>query len=81
MPDDAEMTRLLQQNLAEIGKSVAIIFLQEIKRRAPGSTLGTARRAVDEANANVTQQKTQVLLAQQQFDRAAILVQKGFRRS
>jgi HlyD family secretion protein len=37
-----------------------------------------ARRAVDEANANVEQQKTQVLLAQQEFDRAAYLVQKGF---
>ena len=37
-----------------------------------------ARRAVDEANANVQQQKTQVLLAQQEFDRATYLVQKGF---
>ena len=37
-----------------------------------------ARRAVDEANANVTQQKTQVLLAQQEFDRATALLKKGF---
>jgi HlyD family secretion protein len=37
-----------------------------------------ARRAVDEANANVAQQKTQVLLAQQEFDRAITLVKKGF---
>jgi HlyD family secretion protein len=37
-----------------------------------------ARRAVDEANANETQQNSQVLLAQQQFDRASSLVQKGF---
>jgi HlyD family secretion protein len=37
-----------------------------------------AHRAVDEANANVTQQKTQLLLAQQEFDRAAALVAKGF---
>ena len=36
------------------------------------------RRAVDEANANVMQQKTQVLLAQQEIDRASDLVQKGF---
>ena len=38
-----------------------------------------ARRAVDEANANVAQQKTQVLLAQQEFDRATALLKKGFR--
>ncbi len=37
-----------------------------------------ARRAVDEAKANVEQQKTQLLLAQQEFDRAKYLVQKGF---
>jgi len=37
-----------------------------------------ARRAVDEANANVAQQKTQVLLAQQEFDRATTLLKKGF---
>ena len=37
-----------------------------------------AQRAVDEANANLTQQTTQVILAQQEFDRAAYLVQRGF---
>jgi len=37
-----------------------------------------AQRVVDEANANLTQQSTQVLLAQQEYDRAAYLVQKGF---
>ena len=37
-----------------------------------------ARRAVDEANANVEQQKSQMLLARQEFDRATYLVQKGF---
>ncbi len=37
-----------------------------------------ARRAVDEANANVAQQKAQSLLAQQEYDRATYLVQKGF---
>jgi HlyD family secretion protein len=36
------------------------------------------RRAVDEANANVDQQRSQMLLAQQEFDRATCLVQKGF---
>jgi HlyD family secretion protein len=37
-----------------------------------------AQRAVDEANANVAQQTSQVLLAQQEMDRAAALVAKGF---
>ena len=37
-----------------------------------------AQRAVDEANANVTQLSSIALLAQQEFDRASQLVQKGF---
>jgi len=37
-----------------------------------------ARHAVDEANANVTQQRAQVLLAGQEYARAAYLVQRGF---
>jgi HlyD family secretion protein len=37
-----------------------------------------ATRAVDEAEANVKQQQAQMLLAQQEYDRAAYLVQKGF---
>ena len=42
------------------------------------ATVRQARRAVDEAKANVAQQQTQVLLAKQEYDRAAYLVQKGF---
>ena len=37
-----------------------------------------ASRAVEEAEANVKQQQSQTLLAQQEYDRAAYLVQKGF---
>ena len=37
-----------------------------------------ARRAVDEANANVVQQQTQVVLAKQEFDRAVTLLKKGY---
>ena len=37
-----------------------------------------ASRAVEEAEANVKQQQSQALLAQQEYDRAAYLVQKGF---
>jgi HlyD family secretion protein len=37
-----------------------------------------AQRAINEANANVVQQQSTVLLAQQELDRAHNLVQKGF---
>jgi HlyD family secretion protein len=37
-----------------------------------------ADRAVEEAEANVKQQQSQTLLAQQEYDRATYLVQKGF---
>ena len=37
-----------------------------------------AQRAVEEASANLAQQKTQVLLAKQEYDRAAYLVQRSF---
>jgi HlyD family secretion protein len=37
-----------------------------------------ASRAVEEAEANVKQQQSQTVLAQQEYDRAAYLVQKGF---
>jgi HlyD family secretion protein len=36
-----------------------------------------AQRAIDEANANVNQQTSQAVLAQQEFDRASELVKKG----
>lgn len=42
------------------------------------ATVRQAQRAVDEAKANVVQQQTQVLLAKQEYDRAVLLVQKGF---
>ncbi len=37
-----------------------------------------AQQAIDEAQANLTQQSSQALLAQQQMDRASELVRKGF---
>lgn len=51
--------------------------LQASLKRAE-ATVRQARRAVDEANANVTQQQAQAILAKQEYDRAAYLVQKGF---
>jgi HlyD family secretion protein len=38
-----------------------------------------ANRAVEEAEANVRQQQSQMLLAQQEYDRAVYLVQKDFK--
>jgi HlyD family secretion protein len=42
------------------------------------ATVRQATRAVDEAKANVVQQQAQALLAKQEYDRAAYLVQRGF---
>jgi HlyD family secretion protein len=41
------------------------------------ATVSQTQKAIDEANANVVQQKSLLLLAQQQFDRASALLQKG----
>src|SRR3984885_15701778 len=42
------------------------------------SAVAQAQRAIDEANANVVQQTSMALLAQQELDRATTLVQKGY---
>ncbi len=67
-------------DLVKAGQVVARMDTRDIAAslKKAEAQVSQARRAVDEANANVTQQKTQVLLAQQEFDRAAVLVQKGF---
>ena len=67
-------------DLVKAGQVVARMDTQDLAAslKKAEAQVSQARRAVDEANANVTQQQTQVLLAQQEFDRAATLVQKGF---
>ena len=67
-------------DLVKAGQVVARMDTRDIAAslKKAEAQVSQARRAVDEANANLTQQKTQVLLAQQEFDRAAVLVQKGF---
>ena len=67
-------------DLVKAGQVVARMDTQDIAAslKKAQAQVNQARRAVDEANANVMQQKTQVLLAQQEFDRATTLVQKGF---
>jgi HlyD family secretion protein len=67
-------------DLVKAGQVVARMDTQDLAASLKKSQaqVSMARRAVDEANANVTQQETQVLLAKQEYDRAVTLVQKGF---
>jgi len=66
--------------LVKAGQVVARMDTQDLAASLKKSQAQVlqARRAVDEANANVAQQKTQVVLAQQEFDRAITLLKKGF---
>jgi HlyD family secretion protein len=67
-------------DLVKAGQVVARMDTRDLEAslKKSQSQVQQARRAVDEANANLTQQNSLVLLAQQQFDRASQLVQKGF---
>jgi len=67
-------------DLVKAGQVVARMDTQDLAASLKKSEaqVRQAHRAVDEADANVTQQKTQVLLARQELDRAIALVQKGF---
>jgi HlyD family secretion protein len=67
-------------DLVKAGQVVARMDTQDLAAslKKAQAQVSEAKRAVDEANANLTQQGTQVLLAQQEYDRAVILVQKGF---
>lgn len=67
-------------DLVKAGQVVARMDTQDLAASLKKSQaqVSQARRAVDEANANVVQQKTQVLLAQQEFDRATTLLKRGY---
>jgi HlyD family secretion protein len=67
-------------DLVKAGQVVARMDTRDLQATLKKSeaTVNQARRAIDESNANVAQQKTQVLLAQQEFDRATALLKKGF---
>ena len=66
--------------VVKAGQVVARMDTQDLAAslKKAQSQVNQARRAVEEAEANVAQQKAQLLLAQQEFDRASTLVQKGF---
>ncbi len=67
-------------DLVKAGQVVARMDTRDLgaSLKKSEAQVSQARRAVDEANANVVQQKTQLVLAKQEFDRAIYLVQKGF---
>ena len=67
-------------DLVKGGQTVARMDTQDLAAslKKAQAQVKQASRAVEEAEANVKQQQSQVLLAQQQYDRAAYLVQKGF---
>ncbi len=67
-------------DLVKAGQVVARMDTRDLQASLKKSeaSVRQARRAVDEATANVAQQQAQVLLAKQEFDRAVYLVQKGF---
>jgi HlyD family secretion protein len=76
------IARLLvdEGDIVKAGQVVAVMDTQDLQaslNRAAALVL-QAQHALAEAQANLTQQETQVLLAQQELDRAHFLVPKGF---
>src|ERR1039458_5079913 len=67
-------------DMVKAGQIVARMDTQDLAAslRKAEAQVQQAQKAIDEANANVAQQTSQVLLAQQQMDRATSLAQKGF---
>lgn len=67
-------------DMVKAGQVVARMDTQDLKASLKRSEalVQQAQRAIDEANANVVQQTSQVRLAQQELDRTAPLVKKGF---
>ena len=67
-------------DLVKAGQVVARMDTQDLAASLKKSQaqVSEAQHAIDEANANVAQQNSQVLLAQQELDRATYLMQRGF---
>jgi HlyD family secretion protein len=67
-------------DVVKAGQVVARMDTSDIEtslKKAEAQVLGS-QRALDEARANVAQQKSQLRLAQQEFDRTRTLVERGF---
>jgi HlyD family secretion protein len=69
-----------QGDLVRAGQVVAMMDTQDLAASLKKSEalVSQAQRALDEAKANLVQQKTQVKLTQQELDRTSALVPKGF---
>jgi HlyD family secretion protein len=67
-------------DMVKAGQVVARMDTRDLKASLKRSEalVQQAQRTIDEAEANVVQQKSQVLLAKQELDRTAQLVKKGF---
>jgi HlyD family secretion protein len=66
-------------DMVKAGQVVARMDTRDLSaslKKSQAAVLQT-QQAIDEANANVVQQKSLLLLAQQEFDRATALLQKG----
>ena len=66
-------------DMVKAGQVVARMDTRDLSASLKKSqaAVSQAQKAIDEADANVVQQKTLLLLAQQELDRASALVQKG----
>jgi len=69
-----------QGDMVTAGQVVAMMDARDLEASLKKSEAlaGQAERALDEANANLTQQQTQVKLAHQELDRTSALVPRGF---
>ncbi|MGO8800142.1 MAG: HlyD family secretion protein [Roseiarcus sp.] len=67
-------------DMVKAGQVVARMDTRDIEAslRKSQAQVQESQRSLDEAHANVEQQKTQVTLAQQEFDRTSTLVGRGF---
>jgi HlyD family secretion protein len=66
-------------DMVKAGQVVARMDTRDLAAslKKAGAQVQQAQKAIEEANANVVQQTSQVLLAQQEFDRTTYLVQRG----
>ncbi len=67
-------------DIVKAGQVLAVMDTQDLQASLDkaGALVLQAQHSLDEARANLMQQKTQVRLAQQELDRARFLVPKGF---
>ena len=67
-------------DMVKAGQVVARMDTRDLEAslKKAESQVQLAQKAIEEANENVAQQTSQVLLAKQELDRAAALVEKGF---